>query len=148
MRWHDAKGQVIGLFLQDNFARSQQAQWGLDEFTALAEPQCARRGRPRAFGHGRTAGDPEQQQLRQGRARSQPTLLSLDDARTLFHEFGHGLHGLLSNVTFERLSGTQVLRDFVELPSQMFEHWLSEPEVLRTRMPATASTGEPMPESR
>jgi peptidyl-dipeptidase Dcp len=58
-------------------------------------------------------------------------LLSVDDARTLFHEFGHGLHGLLSNVEYERLSGTQVLRDFVELPSQIFEHWLSEPEVLK-----------------
>ena len=59
-----------------------------------------------------------------------PTLLSLDDARTLFHEFGHGLHGLLSDVTYERLAGTQVLRDFVELPSQIFEHWITEPEVL------------------
>jgi peptidyl-dipeptidase Dcp len=59
--------------------------------------------------------------------------------RTLFHEFGHGLHGLLSNVTYERLSGTQVLRDFVELPSQIFEHWMSEPEVLR----ATRATGRP-----
>jgi peptidyl-dipeptidase Dcp len=60
-----------------------------------------------------------------------PTLLSRDDVRTLFHEFGHGLHGLLSNVTYERLSGTQVLRDFVELPSQLFEHWTSEPAVLK-----------------
>jgi peptidyl-dipeptidase Dcp len=76
----------------------------------------------------------------------EPTLLSLDDARTLFHEFGHGLHGLLSNVTFERLSGTQVLRDFVELPSQLFEHWLSEPEVLRAHA-RHWKTGEPMPEA-
>jgi peptidyl-dipeptidase Dcp len=60
-----------------------------------------------------------------------PTLLSLDDARTLFHEFGHGLHGMLSNVSYERLSGTQVLRDFVELPSQLFEHWLTERQVLK-----------------
>jgi peptidyl-dipeptidase Dcp len=64
-------------------------------------------------------------------APGQPTLLSYDDARTLFHEFGHGLHGMMSNVRFERLSGTNVLRDFVELPSQLFEHWLSEPEVLK-----------------
>jgi peptidyl-dipeptidase Dcp len=76
----------------------------------------------------------------------EPTLLSLDDARTLFHEFGHGLHGLLSNVRFERLSGTQVLRDFVELPSQIFEHWITEPEVLR-RHARHWKTGEPMPES-
>jgi peptidyl-dipeptidase Dcp len=60
-----------------------------------------------------------------------PTLLSFDDAVTLFHEFGHGLHGMLSDVTYQRLAGTSVLRDFVELPSQLFEHWLSQPEVLR-----------------
>ncbi|MGL6109904.1 MAG: M3 family metallopeptidase, partial [Rubrivivax sp.] len=48
-----------------------------------------------------------------------------------FHEFGHGLHGMLSDVTYERLSGTSVLRDFVELPSQLFEHWLLEPAVLK-----------------
>jgi len=71
--------------------------------------------------------------------------LSLDDARTLFHEFGHGLHGLLSQVTFESLSGTQVLRDFVELPSQIFEHWLLEPEVLK-RHARHIETGEPMPD--
>ncbi|HZA95718.1 MAG TPA: M3 family metallopeptidase, partial [Burkholderiaceae bacterium] len=64
-------------------------------------------------------------------AKGAPTLLSLDDLRTLFHEFGHGLHGLLSQVTYERLSGTNVLRDFVELPSQLFEHWALEPEVLK-----------------
>jgi peptidyl-dipeptidase Dcp len=73
-----------------------------------------------------------------------PTLLSLDDARTLFHEFGHGLHGLLSSVTYERLSGTQVLRDFVELPSQIFEHWINEPEVLQ-RHARHFETGEPIP---
>jgi peptidyl-dipeptidase Dcp len=70
--------------------------------------------------------------------------LSLDDARTLFHEFGHGLHGLLSNVTYHRLSGTQVLRDFVELPSQIFEHWITEPEVLQ-RHARHHVTGEPIP---
>jgi len=67
-----------------------------------------------------------------------------DDVRTLFHEFGHGLHGLLSQVTFERLSGTQVLRDFVELPSQIFEHWAFEPEVL-ARHARHHATGEPIP---
>jgi peptidyl-dipeptidase Dcp len=59
------------------------------------------------------------------------TLLSYDDARTLFHEFGHGLHGMLSDVTYSRLAGTSVLRDFVELPSQLYEHWLGQKEVLR-----------------
>jgi peptidyl-dipeptidase Dcp len=73
-----------------------------------------------------------------------PTLLSLDDARTLFHEFGHGLHGLLSDVTYESLSGTSVLRDFVELPSQIFEHWITEPEVLQ-RHARHWQTGEPIP---
>ena len=77
-------------------------------------------------------------------APGEPVLLSLDDVRTLFHEFGHGLHGLLSNVTYERLSGTRVLRDFVELPSQLFEHWALEPEVL-ARHARHCVTGAPMP---
>ena len=62
----------------------------------------------------------------------------------MFHEFGHGLHGLLSNVTYATLSGTQVLRDFVELPSQLFEHWITEPEVLQ-RHARHWQTGQPMP---
>ena len=64
-------------------------------------------------------------------ADGEPTLLSFDDAKTLFHEFGHGLHGMLSNVTYAELAGTSVLRDFVELPSQLYEHWLSEEIVLK-----------------
>ncbi|MGK0394655.1 MAG: peptidyl-dipeptidase Dcp, partial [Candidatus Azotimanducaceae bacterium] len=60
-----------------------------------------------------------------------PCLLTREEVRTLFHEFGHGLHGLLSNVTYRSLSGTAVKRDFVELPSQIMEHWAIEPEVLR-----------------
>lgn len=60
----------------------------------------------------------------------EPTLLSFDDARTLFHEFGHALHSLLSDVTYPLIAGTNVARDFVELPSQLYEHWLSVPEVL------------------
>jgi peptidyl-dipeptidase Dcp len=63
-------------------------------------------------------------------APGEPTLLSLDDARTLFHEFGHALHGLLSDVTYPAVSGTSVERDFVELPSQLYEHWFTRPEVL------------------
>jgi len=73
------------------------------------------------------------------------TLLSFDDARTLFHEFGHGLHGMLSNVTYKRLAGTSVLRDFVELPSQLYEHWLSEPAVL-SKHARHYQTGEIIPE--
>src|SRR6185437_11692565 len=75
----------------------------------------------------------------------EPTLLSFDDARTLFHEFGHALHGLLSNVTYPEISGTNVATDFVELPSQLYEHWLEQPDVLR-RFALHYRTGEPMPE--
>ena len=77
-------------------------------------------------------------------APGEPTLLSLDDARTLFHEFGHGLHGLLSNVTYPTVSGTSVEKDFVELPSQLYEHWLTRPEVL-TRFAKHYKTGKPVP---
>src|SRR6476659_8093283 len=75
-----------------------------------------------------------------------PALLSFDDARTLFHEFGHGLHGLLSNVTYPFIAGTSVPSDFVELPSQLYEHWLEVPEILQ-RYARHAVTGEPMLQS-
>ena len=74
----------------------------------------------------------------------QPVLLGVDDVRTLFHEFGHGLHGLLSDVRYPRLSGASVERDFVELPSQLYEHWALKPEVLG-RFALHAETGEAMP---
>ncbi len=77
-------------------------------------------------------------------APGEATLLTFDDANTLFHEFGHALHGLLSNVTYPIISGTSVARDFVELPSQLYEHWLSRPEVL-SRYAVQYKTGEPMP---
>ncbi len=75
-----------------------------------------------------------------------PTLLSFDDAKTLFHELGHGLHGLLSNVTYPSLAMTAVSRDFVELPSQLYEHWLSRPEVLR-EFALHWKTKKPMPQT-
>ncbi|UWR11029.1 M3 family metallopeptidase [Sulfitobacter mediterraneus] len=78
-------------------------------------------------------------------AKSDPALLSYDDARTLFHEFGHALHQMLSNVTYESVSGTSVARDFVELPSQLYEHWLEVPEVLG-EFATHAKTGAPMPQ--
>ncbi len=78
-------------------------------------------------------------------ADGEPALLSPDDARTLFHEFGHGLHGMLSNVTYPSLSGTSVFTDFVELPSQLYEHWQERPEVLQ-RFARHYQTGEPLPE--
>lgn len=77
--------------------------------------------------------------------KGEPTLLSFDDARTLFHEFGHALHGLLSNVTYPAISCTNVLTDWVELPSQLYEHWFEQPEILR-QFARHAETGEPMPE--
>jgi peptidyl-dipeptidase Dcp len=116
----NASGEVIGVFLQDNFARPSKRSGA---WMSSLQWQCRNGGfdLPIILNNNNFAkGSP-----------GEPTLLSLDDARTLFHEFGHGLHGLLSNVTYERLSGTQVLRDFVELPSQIFEHWVTEPEVLK-----------------
>ncbi|MBN9149504.1 MULTISPECIES: M3 family metallopeptidase [unclassified Nitrobacter] len=75
----------------------------------------------------------------------EPALLSPDDARTLFHEFGHGLHGMLSNVTYPSLSGTSVFTDFVELPSQLYEHWQEQPQVLQ-QFARHYRTGEPLPD--
>ena len=75
----------------------------------------------------------------------EPVLISWDDAQTLFHEFGHALHGLLSDVTYPSLAGTAVARDFVEFPSQLLEHWLATPEVLQ-RFALHYQTGEPIPD--
>ena len=77
-------------------------------------------------------------------AKSDPALLSYDDARTLFHEFGHALHQMLSDVRYEMVSGTSVPRDFVELPSQLYEHWLEVPEVLQN-FATHVDTGAAMP---
>jgi peptidyl-dipeptidase Dcp len=79
-------------------------------------------------------------------ARAEPTLLSFDDAETLFHEFGHALHGLLSRVRYPAQSGTSVRRDFVELPSQILEHWIALPETLR-RYALHHETGQPVPDA-
>lgn len=76
----------------------------------------------------------------------EPILINMDDARTLFHEFGHALHGMLSDVTYPSIAGTSVSRDFVELPSQLYEHWLTVPEVLQ-RFAVHHQTGEAIPEA-
>jgi peptidyl-dipeptidase Dcp len=78
-------------------------------------------------------------------APGEPVLISWDDARTLFHEFGHALHGLNSNVNYPSLSGTAVARDYVEFPSQLMEHWLSTPQVLQ-RFALHYQTGQPIPQ--
>jgi peptidyl-dipeptidase Dcp len=138
----DAAGTVIGVFLQDNFARpsKRSGAWMSSlrwQHRNGAGTAAARSGEiPVILNNNNFAKG----------APGAPTLLSLDDARTLFHEFGHGLHGLLSSVTYERLSGTQVLRDFVELPSQIFENWIAEPEVLRKHA-RHWQTGEPIPDA-
>ncbi|HTP72233.1 MAG TPA: M3 family metallopeptidase [Burkholderiaceae bacterium] len=131
----DADGRVVGLFLQDNFARAgkRSGAW----MSALQwQHRNGFEAKPVVLNNNNFA---------RGDGQS-PTLLSLDDVRTLFHEFGHGLHGLLSDVGYERLSGTQVLRDFVELPSQLFEHWIDEPEVLK-RHARHHRSGEPIPDT-
>ncbi|MDO9074020.1 MAG: M3 family metallopeptidase [Rubrivivax sp.] len=132
----DAGGTVIGIFLQDNFARptKRSGAWMSSLRWQHRNAEGGGRQLPVILNNNNFA---------RGGA-GEPTLLGLDDARTLFHEFGHGLHGLLSDVTYERLSGTQVLRDFVELPSQIFEHWINEPEVLQ-RHARHHQTGEPIP---
>jgi peptidyl-dipeptidase Dcp len=79
-------------------------------------------------------------------AEGEASLLSLADARTLFHEFGHALHGILSEVTYPLISGTHVAGDFVEFPSQLYEHWIKEPEMLR-RFALHYKTGKPIPEA-
>jgi peptidyl-dipeptidase Dcp len=112
--------QILGLFLSDNFARPTK-RGGAWMSSYRNQSRIDGDTLPIIVNNNNFA----------KAAPGEPTLLSADDARTLFHEFGHGLHGLLSQVTYERLSGTQVLRDFVELPSQIFEHWAFEPEVLK-----------------
>ena len=136
----DAADATIGLFLHDNFARPTKRSGAWMSAYRMQSKNQGDSGAPSVL--------PiivNNNNFAKGAA-GEPTLLSVDDARTLFHEFGHGLHGLLSNVTYERVSGTNVLRDFVELPSQLFEHWLEEPAVLK-RHARHHRTGEPIPDS-
>jgi len=131
----DAQGRSAGVFLHDNYARQtkRSGAW-MSDFVYSSRNRGV--DRPIIVNNNNFA---------QG-ASGEPTLLSFDDARTLFHEFGHALHGLLSNTTYHRLSGTQVLRDFVELPSQLFEHWLGEPALLREHA-RHWKTGDPLPDA-
>jgi peptidyl-dipeptidase Dcp len=131
----DAAGRHVGLFIGDYFARSSKhsGAW----MTSLRDQESLEgEVRPVILNvcnfSKPTAGE--------------PALLSFDDARTLFHEFGHALHGLLSNVTYPLLAGTAVPSDFVELPSQLYEHWLEVPAILE-KYARHAKTGAPMPKA-
>jgi peptidyl-dipeptidase Dcp len=127
----DRAGAPVGLFLHDNFARpgKHSGAWSsrFRDQENLDGPVLPIIVNNNNFSKGA------------------PTLLSFDDAETLFHEFGHGLHGLLSRVRYRSQSGTAVRRDFVEFPSQIFEHWMSAPENLR-RHARHYRTGAAMPE--
>ncbi|HUR88692.1 MAG TPA: M3 family metallopeptidase [Ramlibacter sp.] len=129
---HDAQGQPVGLFFHDNYARPSKRS-GAWMSTFMRQGRNGGRMLPLVANNNNFA-------------KGSPTLLSFDDVRTLFHEFGHGLHGLLSNVEYTKLSCTAVLQDFVELPSQLFEHWMSEPEVLK-RHARHAETGAAIPDA-
>ncbi|MGE0054661.1 MAG: M3 family metallopeptidase [Hyphomicrobium sp.] len=126
-------GSHVGIFMGDYFARptKQSGAW-MSNFR-----------RQHGIGKGQSPIIVNVLNFTKGRV-GEPALLSFDDARTLFHEFGHALHGLLSNVTYPSISGTSVSRDFVELPSQLYEHWLSTPQVLE-EFATHYKTGKPMP---
>ncbi len=127
-----ADGQHVGIFYGDYFARPSK-QGGAWMGTLRDQEKLTGNVRPIVINvMNFNKGD--------------PTLLSFEDARTLFHEMGHGLHGLLSNVTYPTVSCTSVLTDFVELPSQLYEHWFEQPEVLR-KFARHYQTGEPIPEA-
>jgi peptidyl-dipeptidase Dcp len=129
----DKDGRHVALFLGDYFARPSKRS-GAWMSSYRSQHKLGREVRPiivnvMSFARG---------------GEGSPTLLSFDEAQTLFHEFGHALHGMLSDVTYPSISGTNVSRDFVELPSQLYEHWLSQPDVLK-RFAIHAKTGKPMP---
>ena len=130
----DAQGRERGLFFGDYFARSSKhsGAW----MTSLREQE-------------RLGGDIRPVIVNvmnfSKASEGEPVLLSFEDARTLFHEFGHALHGLLSDLTYPMVAGTSVLQDWVELPSQLYEHWLEHPDVLR-RFAVHCTTGAPIPE--
>jgi peptidyl-dipeptidase Dcp len=128
----DAAGRHVGLFLHDNFARSgkQSGAW----MSSYQDQESFDGDIPPIIVNNNNF------------AKGEPTLLSFDDAETLFHEFGHGLHGLLSRTRYPSQSGTAVRRDFVEFPSQIFEHWMSAPETLRAYA-RHSETGQPIPEN-
>ncbi|MFP4643757.1 MAG: M3 family metallopeptidase, partial [Spirochaetales bacterium] len=129
-----ADGELVGVLIVDPFARSSKrgGAW-MSMYRSQARNRLEGPGFPVVVINTNFA------KATEGR----PTLLSYDNVRTLFHEFGHALHGLLSNVTYAELSGTNVRRDFVELPSQLHENWALDPSVLKKHAVHTG-TGEPI----
>ncbi|WP_144143516.1 M3 family metallopeptidase [Paraburkholderia sp. BCC1884] len=131
--WEMRRGdELVGVFLGDNYARPNK-QGGAWMSVYRKQTHNGGRAIPLVVNNNNFA-----------RGGAGPTLLSFDDVRTLFHEFGHGLHGLLSNVTYGRLSCTNVPQDYVELPSQLLENWATVPEVL-AKHARHVTTGEPIP---
>ncbi len=130
----DKDGQYVGLFFGDYFARASKRS-GAWMTSIRDQERLSADVRPLIVNVCNFVKAPG----------GEPTLLSFEDARTLFHEFGHALHGLLSSVTYPSIAGTSVATDFVELPSQLYEHWLEQPQVLR-RFARHYQTGEAMPE--
>lgn len=130
----DKSGKHVALFLGDYFARASKRSGA---WMSGFRSQQKLKGdiRPIIVNVMNFAKAPE----------GEAALLTFDDARTLFHEFGHALHGMLSDVTYPIISGTSVARDFVELPSQLYEHWLGEPEIL-SKYAVHYKTGEPIPQ--
>jgi peptidyl-dipeptidase Dcp len=131
----DRDGRHLGLFLGDYFARPSKRSGAWMSHFRIQE-KLADDIRPIVVNVMNFAKGPP----------GEASLLSMDDARTLFHEFGHALHGLLSDVTYPSIAGTRVATDFVELPSQLYEHWLERPEILN-RFAVHYRTGEPMPDA-
>ncbi|SFT40589.1 M3 family metallopeptidase [Mesorhizobium sp. YR577] len=131
----NANGSFRGLFLADYFARpsKRSGAW----MSALQSGYKLGRGSTPIIYNIMNFAKP---------AEGEPALLSLDEAKTLFHEFGHALHGMLTDVTWPSVAGTSVSRDFVELPSQLYEHWLTVPEVLEKHA-LHYKTGKPMPKA-
>jgi peptidyl-dipeptidase Dcp len=128
-----ADGAPVGLFIGDYFARSSKRS-GAWMSSYRAQQRLVGEVQPVVVNVCNFAKGAE----------GRPALLSLGDAHTLFHEFGHGLHGLLSDVTYPSLSGTSVEGDFVELPSQLYEHWLMQDDIL-ARFARHYQNGAPMP---
>jgi peptidyl-dipeptidase Dcp len=131
----DARGEQVGLWYFDPYSRrgKQSGAW-MSEYRS--QQHFAGRVTPIVSNNANFAKG----------APGEPVLINWDDAVTLFHEFGHALHGLLSNVSYPTLAGTAVARDFVEFPSQLLEHWLLAPDVLN-RYALHYQTGAPIPQA-